>query len=73
VNRSGEPVLRSIAERANRAGLLDMRLQAELALALRAAHGNGSVHGDGGAKLAALRKEAEGLGYGAIAKKAKSG
>jgi serine/threonine protein kinase/tetratricopeptide (TPR) repeat protein len=73
VNRSGEPVLRSIAERANRAGLLDMRLQAELALALQAAQGNGSVRGDGGAKLVVLRKEAEGLGYGAIAKKAKSG
>lgn len=67
VNQSAEPVLQSIAERAKRAGLLDMRLQAELALAQRGARG------DGGAKLEALRKEAEGLGYGAIAKKAKSG
>jgi serine/threonine protein kinase/tetratricopeptide (TPR) repeat protein len=70
VNRSDEPVLRSIAERATRAGLLDLRLQAELALAQRAAHGN---PGDSGAQLAALRKEAEALGYGAIAKKAGSG
>jgi serine/threonine protein kinase/tetratricopeptide (TPR) repeat protein len=73
VNRSDEPVLRRIAERATRAGLLDVRLQAELALAQRAAQGRGGIRGDGGAKLAALRKEAEGLGYGAIAKKAKSG
>jgi serine/threonine protein kinase/tetratricopeptide (TPR) repeat protein len=67
VNRSQEPMLRSIAERASRAGLLDVRLQAELALAQRAAQQ------DGGAKLAALRKEAESLGYGAIARKARSG
>ncbi len=70
VNRGGEPALRSIAERANRAGLLDMRLQAELALAQRAARGTA---GDGGTKLAALRKEAAALGYGAIAKKARTG
>jgi serine/threonine protein kinase/tetratricopeptide (TPR) repeat protein len=70
VNRSDEPVLRSIAERATRAGLLDLRLQAELALAQRAARGTA---GDGGTKLAALRKEAEALGYGAIARKARNG
>ena len=70
VNRGDEPALRSIAERANRAGLLDMRLQAELAIAQRAARGTA---GDGGTKLAALRKEAEALGYGAIAKKARNG
>jgi eukaryotic-like serine/threonine-protein kinase len=70
VSPSPEPVLQSIAERATRAGLLEVRLQAELALAQRAAQGKG---GDGGAKLEALQKEAESLGYGAIAKKAKSG
>jgi tetratricopeptide (TPR) repeat protein/tRNA A-37 threonylcarbamoyl transferase component Bud32 len=70
LGRSEAPVLQSIAERATRAGLLDVRLQAELALAQRAAQGKG---GDGGAKLAALQKEAQALGYGAIARKAKSG
>jgi eukaryotic-like serine/threonine-protein kinase len=73
LNRSEEPVLRSIAEQANRAGLLDVRLQAELALAQRAAQGKGGKGGDGGARLGALLKEAESLGYGAIAKKARGG
>ncbi|HEX3551834.1 MAG TPA: tetratricopeptide repeat protein [Thermoanaerobaculia bacterium] len=62
--RSDEPVLGNIAGQASRAGLLDLRLQAELALAQRAAQE------DGGAKLAAVQKEAQGLGYGAIARKA---
>jgi len=75
LNRSEEPVLRRIAEQATRAGLLDVRLQAELALAQRAAQGGGGKggKGDGGARLAALQKEAESLGYGAIARKARGG
>jgi tetratricopeptide (TPR) repeat protein/tRNA A-37 threonylcarbamoyl transferase component Bud32/TolB-like protein len=67
LNRSGDPALQTIADEAARAGLLDVRLQAELALAQRAAQQ------DGGAKLAALQKEARALGYGAIARKAGSG
>jgi serine/threonine protein kinase/tetratricopeptide (TPR) repeat protein/TolB-like protein len=67
IGRSGEPVLQGIAEQAARAGLLDVRLQAELTLAQRAAQQ------DGGAKLAALQKEARALGYGAIARKAGGG
>jgi tetratricopeptide (TPR) repeat protein len=70
LGRSEEPVLGNIAGQASRAGLLDVRLQAELALAQRAAQGKG---GDGGARLAALQKEAQGLGYGAIARKARGG
>jgi len=70
LGQSEEPVLRSVAGQAARAGLLDVRLQAELALAQRAAQGK---TGDGGAKLAALQKEAQGLGYGAIARKARGG
>ncbi|HSS78217.1 MAG TPA: tetratricopeptide repeat protein [Thermoanaerobaculia bacterium] len=73
LNRSEEPVLRGIAEQATRAGLLDVRLQAELALAQRAAQGKNGKGGDGGARLAALQKEAESLGYGAIARKARGG
>jgi serine/threonine protein kinase/tetratricopeptide (TPR) repeat protein len=67
LNRSEEPALQGIADEAAWAGLLDVRLQAELALAQRAAQGR---DGDGGAKLAALQKEARALGYGAIARKA---
>ncbi|HEX4965718.1 MAG TPA: tetratricopeptide repeat protein [Thermoanaerobaculia bacterium] len=70
LGRSEEPAIRSLADQASRAGLLDLRLQADLALAQRAAQGK---PGDGGAKLAALQKEAQGLGYGAIARKARGG
>ena len=67
MNPGGEAALRSLAGRATRAGMLELRLEAELALAQRAAQGKG----DGGTQLAALRKEAENLGYGAIAQKAR--
>lgn len=59
-----EKALQDVAIQAGRAGLLDVRLEADLALAERAARQ------DGGARLAALQKEAESLGYGAIARRA---
>ncbi len=70
LNRSGDPALQAIADEATQAGLLDLRLQAELALAQHAAQGK---TGDGGAKLAALQKEAQALGYGGIARRAGGG
>lgn len=61
---SPEKALQDVAAQAGRAGLLDVRLEADLALAERAARQ------DGGARLAALQKEAQSLGYGAIARRA---
>ncbi|HKI03481.1 MAG TPA: tetratricopeptide repeat protein [Thermoanaerobaculia bacterium] len=63
-SREPEQALRSVIDRAARSGLLELRLQAELTLAERAARQ------DGGAKLVNLEKEARALGYGAIARQA---
>lgn len=58
-----EVALQRTAETAGRAGFLEQRLQAELALAE-------IDGGEGQARLAALEQEAKALGYGLIARKA---
>jgi eukaryotic-like serine/threonine-protein kinase len=59
-----EAVLQAVAERAARSGLLELRLQADLALAERQPPAQRQT------RLAALAGEAKALGYGAIARKA---
>ncbi|HEX7181858.1 MAG TPA: tetratricopeptide repeat protein [Thermoanaerobaculia bacterium] len=64
-----EAALQKVLDEASRAGLLDLQLEARLALAeLEIEHGGA----DGPAKLAAVQQEAKALGYGLIARKAGS-
>jgi len=65
---SSEQALQAVAARASQAGLLDLQLEARLALArLEMEHGHTA---EGQARLASVQQEAKALGYGLIARKA---
>jgi tetratricopeptide (TPR) repeat protein/tRNA A-37 threonylcarbamoyl transferase component Bud32 len=65
---SSEQALQAVAARAAQAGLLDLQLEARLALArLELEHGHTA---EGQARLASVQQEAKALGYGLIARKA---
>ncbi len=63
-----EQAVQAVAARASQAGLLDLQLEARLALA-RIETGHGQT-AEGQARLASVQQEAKALGYGLIARKA---
>jgi tetratricopeptide (TPR) repeat protein/tRNA A-37 threonylcarbamoyl transferase component Bud32/TolB-like protein len=70
LHRSADPgqALQAVLAQATQAGLLDLQLEAGLALArIEMEHGHAA---EGQARLASVQQEAKALGYGLIAKKA---